>query len=188
MAMDLKHFFYTVIFALTFTTATAQAEIPAGYTKGSITLADASVLTGFIKDNLKKAAAVSFIDNAGKKRTYQGIEINGASIDGTNYICLKGDFFKAITVGKLNFLQKASDASNSASFNGSEASFNGTEGKIGDYFVYNNKELKLLNKRTIASFIDTDLNGCTAAIEKAKSANGDIAKLQEAVEIYNRSK
>ncbi|WP_462219747.1 hypothetical protein, partial [Ferruginibacter sp.] len=63
----------------------------------------------------------------------------------------------------------------------------GTEGKIGDYFIYTDKKLKLLTKKTVASFIDTDLIGCAAAIEKAKAANGDIAKMQEAVEIYNLS-
>jgi len=185
--MNIKQLFYTALLALSLTSVKAQNEIPSGYTKGTITLADGAVLTGYVKDNLKKSAAVSFIDNAGKKKNYEGIDINAATIDATNFICIKGDFFKAISVGKLNFLQKSSDASGKASFNGTEATFNGTEGKIGDYFVYSNRQLKLLNKKNIESFINTDLNGCTAAIEKAKSANGDIAKLQEAVDIYNHA-
>lgn len=185
--MTIKTFF-TALLVVAVSAVYAQSEAPAGYTKGSITLADNSVIKGYVKDNLKKNAAVSFSDNAGKKTTYNGIDINGVTIDETAYICIKGDFFKTITVGKLNFLQKASDASGKASFNGTDAVFSsGTEGKIGDYFVYRDKQLKLLNKKSLDSFIANDLSGCTAAIEKAKSANGDIAKLKEAVEIYNNA-
>ena len=51
--MKLKAIFYSAL--LTFSTAAvkAQTEIPAGYTKGSITLANATVITGYLKDNIK---------------------------------------------------------------------------------------------------------------------------------------
>ena len=186
--MKIKALFSAAVLSLSLFEVQAQSEIPTGYVKGSITLADNSVVQGYVKDNLKRSAAVSFIDNAGKKTNYNGIDINGVTIDAVNFICIKGDFFKTISVGKLNLLQKASDASNKASFNGTEVAFSsGTEGKVGDYFVYRNTELKLLNKKSLESFITNDLSGCTAAIEKAKSANGDIAKLKEAVEIYNNA-
>ena len=186
--MKIKLFLFATILSLSITTIKAQTEAPAGYVKGSITLADNSVVQGYVKDNLKRSAAVSFIDNAGKKTNYNGIDINGATFDAVNFICIKGDFFKTISVGKLNFLQKASDASSKASFNGTEVAFSsGTEGKVGDYFVYRDTQLKLLNKKNLESFINNDLSGCTAAIEKAKSANGDIAKMKEAVEIYNNA-
>ena len=175
--------------ALSFSTAViqAQTEIPAGYTKGSITLADGKIVAGYLKDNIKKSASVSFTDNTGaSKKTYEGSEINGITIDAENFICIKGDFFKTICTGKICFLQKASNAANKASYNGAVAVFNnGTEGKIGDYFVYSGNTLKLLNKKTVDAFITTDLGGCTAAVEKANTINGNIAKLQEAVEIYN---
>jgi hypothetical protein len=186
MIMKTKVLFFAAILSLSITSLKAQTEIPAGYVKGSVTLADNSVVQGYVKDNLKRSAAVSFIDNAGKKTNYNGIDINGATIDAVNFICIKGDFFKTISAGKLTFLQKSSDASNKATFNGTDATFNtGTEGKMGDYFVYRNNELKLLNKKSLESFITNDLSGCTAAIEKAKSANGDIAKMKDAVDIYN---
>ena len=184
--MKIKQLFIGAVLAFSFTAATAQTAIPSGYTKGSIVLADGNTINGYVKDNMKKSASVSFIDEANKAKTYNGIDINGATVNGNTYICLKGDFFRSISTGKLNFLQKASDASNVATYNGTEVMFNnGTAGKVGDYFVYSNKELKLLNKKTVAAFIDNDLAGNTAAIEKAKSANGDIAKLKEAVDIYN---
>ena len=188
--MKIKQLFYAVALVFSFTAVKAQTEVPAGFTKGSITLADGAVISGFVKDNIKKSASVVYVDNAGaNKKTYPGSQVNGATIDATNYICISGDFFKTLSVGKMNFLQKASNASGSVSYNGTEAVFsNGTEGKIGDYFAYADNKLKLLNKKSLESFINTDLAVCAPAVEKAKAINGDIAKLQEAVDIYNKNR
>jgi hypothetical protein len=93
-----------------------------------------------------------------------------------------------ISEGELNFLQKASDASGRPSFNGNDAVFsNGTEGKPDDYFIYNskNKELKLVSKKNLDEVINKTFAGNTAAIDKAKAANGDVAQLKEAVDVYN---
>ena len=186
--MKLKAIFFgALLLSLSTAIVKAQTEIPAGYTKGSITLANGTVVAGYVKDNIKKSASVSFTDNSGAgKKTYEGSEINGITIDAANFICVKGDFFKSICSGKICFLQKASNAANKTSYNGAEPVFNsGTEGKIGDYFVYSGTTLKLLNKKTVDAFISSDLSSCTAAVEKANTINGNIAKLQEAVEIYN---
>lgn len=170
-----------------FLTAKAQNPIPSGYTKATITLTDGSVVSGYVKDNIKKSASVLFTDEAGgNKKIYEGSDINSLKTDAANFICVNGDFFKTISEGKLCFVQKQSNASGKASYNGNEAVFNnGTEGKIGDYFIYAGKKLQLLNKKTVESFIATDLIGCAEAIEKAKTINGDMAKMQQAVEIYN---
>ncbi|MEI9956784.1 MAG: hypothetical protein WDM90_10895 [Ferruginibacter sp.] len=185
--MKIKAILFTLALSLSLIIVHAQTVAPEGYTKATITLADGTAKTGFIKDNIKKSAAVTFVDETGKnKKVYEGSDINALTIDAASFICINGDFFKTISAGKLTFVQKASNASGKASYNGTEAVFNsGTEGKIGDYFVYADKKLKLLNKKTVESFINNDLTGCTAAIEKAKSINGDMAKLQEAVDIYN---
>lgn len=186
--MKLKQFFYAALLALSFTPVLAQNEAPTGFVNGSVTLADGSEVNGFIKANLKKSASVVFIDSKGTKKTYNGNQLNAASINGAGYICLNGDFFKALSAGKMSFLQKASDASGTIFYNGTEAIVNsGTEGKIGDYFAYADNKLKLLNKTTLESFINTDLAVCAPAVEKAKSINGDIAKLQEAVDIFNKN-
>jgi hypothetical protein len=187
--MTLKTAFYSLLFVITATTTNAQSEMPAGFAKGSIILPNNTVLTGYIKDNIRKSAAVVFVDKEGNKKTYEGNAINGLTIDAENFICIGGDFFKTICVGKLNFLQKASNAGGKTAYNGSEAILaSGTEGKPGDYFSYASNNLKLLNKKTIESFISNELNGCVAAVEKAKAVNGDIARLKEAVDIYNSSK
>ena len=184
----------TILTAAAFMFATvavkAQTSIPTDYVKGSISLADGSNLPGFIKDNLKKSASVSFIaDNGTDKKTYDASQINGVKIEATDYICVKGDFFKTLSAGKLNFLQKASNSAGKVSMNGTQpVYYAGTDGKIGDYFAYADNNLKLINKKTVETFINTDLMGCTAAIEKAKTINGDMGKLQEAIDIYNKSK
>jgi hypothetical protein len=185
--MKIKTFLSVVTLSLFAAVATAQTAIPEGYTKATITLDNGTAISGYIKDNIKKSSSVTFIDETGNnKKVYEGRNINNLATAAGNFICVNGDFFKTISAGKLNFVQKQSNSSANASYNGAEAVFNsGTEGKIGDYFIYADKKLKLLNKKTIDAFINTDLIACAEAVEKAKTINGDMAKLQQAVEIYN---
>jgi hypothetical protein len=188
--MKIKTFLSVVIVNLFVVAATAQTAVPEGYTKATITLDNGTLLSGYIKDNIKKSSSVTYIDETGSnKKMYEGRNINSLATTAGNFICVNGDFFKTLSTGKLNFVQKQSNSSSNASYNGTEAVFNsGTEGKIGDYFIYADKKLKLLNKKTIDAFINTDLIACAEAVEKAKIINGDMAKLQEAVEIYNNYK
>jgi hypothetical protein len=172
--------------------ANAQTEAPKGFQKGTITLADNSSLSGFVKDNIRKDASVSFVQQAGdKKKNYSGSELAAAEIEGTKFICINGDFFKVLCQGELCFLQKSSDASAKPSYNGNEAIFSsGTEGKINDYFIYNgkDKQLKLVSKKNVEEIAAASFAGNTAAIDKAKAVNGDLSQLKEAVEVYNRGR
>lgn len=185
--MKIKHFFYAALLTFSFTPALAQ-DVPSGFVKGSITAGDGSVTEGYIKDNIKKSASVVFTDGRGQKKTYTGNQLNAVNVNGAGYICISGDFFRSLSAGKMNFLQKASNASGNLTYNGTEAIISsGTEGKIGDYFIYTGNKLKLVTKKNLDAFISSDLAACTPAAEKAKTINGDIAKLQEAVDIYNRN-
>jgi hypothetical protein len=185
--MKIKTFFYSLLFTALLFNATAQTALPAGYVKASVSLANGTVVNGYIKDNIKKSAAITFIDNDGaNKKVYDGSDIAALKTEAASFICINGDFFKTLCDGKLCFVQKQSNASGKPTYNGTEAIFNsGTEGKIGDYFIYSDKKLKLINKKTVDPFIANDLAGCTAAIEKASAVKKDISKIQEAVEIYN---
>ena len=177
------------IVSLVLSQANAQTEVPKGFKKGTIVLADGSSLPGFIKDNIRNNASVIFISEAGgKKKNYDGSDLNTAEIEGTKFICIKGDFFKVLSEGELNFLQKSSDASSKPTYNGNEAIFSsGTEGKLNDYFIYDSKDqkLKLISKKNVDEVIAASFAGNTAAIDKAKTANGDLSQLKVAVEIYN---
>lgn len=166
----------------------SSAQAPAGFVKGTVTLSNGTVATGYIKESIKKNAAISFADADGSKTAYSGSQINAATVDTVNYMCIKGDFFKTICTGKICFLQKASNAAGKASYNGTEAVFtSGTEGKIGDYFVYSNNQLTHLTKKTVNKFIAEQLVSNNAAVEKAKTVNGDMALLADAVNIYNNN-
>lgn len=170
--------------------ATAQTEAPKGFSKGSVVLADNSTVSGYVKDNIKRDAAV-IVFKEGKEKSYNGSDLVAVEIAGNNFICIKGDFFKTVCSGELSFLQKSSDASSTASFNGTEAMFNnGTEGNPGDYFIYDTriKELKLVSKKNLNEVTTRAFEGYGPAIEKAKTAQTDIAKLKEAVEVYNGRK
>jgi hypothetical protein len=168
---------------------TAVAQAPEGFSKGSITLSSGTVINGFVKNTIKKDASIQFIETAtSKKNIYDGKQLNAVTIDNTNYLCKNGDFFAAICEGKISFLKKASDASTKVSYNGNDAMFNtGTEGKIGDYFILSSNQLKRITKKTVNTFIETDLANCTAAIEKAKAINGDVSALADVVTIFNTS-
>lgn len=185
--MKLSAMFLTLI-CMTAMSNKTNAQAPEGFVKGTVTLSNGTVESGYIKETIKKNAAISFINANGSKQQYDGNQINAASVDTSNYICIKGDFFKTICTGKICFLQKASNASSKASFNGTEAVFiSGTDGKIGDYFAYSNGQLTLLTKKTVNKFILEQLADCTPAAEKARSVNGDIPALADAVAIYNNN-
>jgi hypothetical protein len=178
----------TTVFLIAFAAiAHAQNTIPAGYLKATIVLDNGNGFSGYVKDIIKKASAVIFVDEAGNnKKQYEGSEIKTISIDTLHFICIRGDFFKVLCAGKLNYLQKASNSSEKPSYNGTEAIFaNGTEGKMGDYFIYSDQQLKLLNRKNMDAFISRDLAGCNAAIQQAKASNGDVAKLGGAVNTFN---
>ena len=189
--MNILNTVAATVLSLVFLQVNAQSEAPKGFQKGTIILADNSQLAGFVKDNIRKDASITFIQQAGeKKKNYSGSELAGAEIDGTKFICISGDFFKVLCQGELCFLQKSSDASGKPTYNGNQAIFSsGTEGKINDYFIYNgkDKQLKLVSKKNINEIAATSFAGNTAAIDKAKTVNGDLAQLKEAVEVYNNS-
>ena len=182
--------FSSLALSLVLLQASAQTEAPKGFSKGSLVLADNSTVTGFIKDNIKRDAAVVLLQD-GKEKSYTGTDLSSVEIPAGKFICIKGDFFKVATSGELSFIQKISDASSIATFNGTEPMFNnGTEGNPGDYFIYDNrsKTLKLVSKKNLSEVIARSFDGYTPAVEKARSAQTDITLLKEAVEIYNSRK
>ena len=178
-----------VVLSIVFLQGQSQTETPKGFKKGTIILADSSAVTGNIKDQIRNNASVIFINEAGgKKKNYDGSDLISAEIEGTKYLCIKGDFFRIISYGGLSYLQKSSDASGKPSYNGNEAIFiNGTEGKPGDYFIYDNsnKQLKWISKKNFNEVTAAVFAGNSAAINKAKAVKGDVSLLKEAVEIYN---
>ena len=165
-------------------------EAPKGFQKGSVTLADGSTVSGYVKNNMRSDASIQFSEADGKKKTkYNGADINAVEIEGTKYISIKGDFFKVLCEGELCYLQKSSDASGKAIKVGNETTFlSGTEGSPNDYFLYNNsKQLTLVSKKNLEATVTASFKGNNAAIDKAKTVKEDLSQLKEAVELYNGS-
>jgi hypothetical protein len=185
--MKLK--FNLLLFVAVFTTFNLLAQMPTGFEKGSITLANGTVLSGYVKNNLQKSAQVQFMETEnGKKKTFDGTAVNGVEINGEKYMSINGDFFKTICNGELCYIQKASDAAGKTVYNGSDATvLAGTAGKINDYFIYNSATgtLTAVSVKNINEVAVNNFGTCTAAIEKAKTINGDLLQLKDAVTIYN---
>ena len=178
-----------IALSLTAVSAQAQTGIPQEYTKGTIVLADGSSIAGYLKDNMRKDATVSFYNESDKKKKdYDGSDITSLQLDNSKFICIGGDFFKVVSEGELCFLQKASNASGKVVYNGLENVItSGTEGKPGDYFICNSstKELKKVSKKNVDEVAANSFAGCVAAIEKAKASNGDMTRVKDAVDIFN---
>lgn len=175
-----------LISGFTFLSANAQDESPKGFSTGKIVLADGSTLSGPVKDKIRSNASVVLIDN-NKKKNYDGSDLLSAEIGDQKFLCIRGDFFRVICDGEMKFLQKSSDASGKPMYNGNQAVFtNGTDGKPGDYFVYGkDKQLKLVTRKTLTTVVADSFAGCEEAIASAKQAGDDVAKLGDAVVIYN---
>ena len=178
-----------IFFSLFLIKANAQSDLPNGFKKGSIVTADGNSQSGYVKDNMRNSASIAFIPGTDqKKKNYEAAVLKSLEIDGVKYICIKGDFFKVLCEGDLNFLQKCSDASRKPSYNGTEVIFaSGTEGRLNDYFIYSttDRQLKLISKKNVDEVIASSFAGCREAIDKARNANGDIYQLKDAVMVYN---
>ncbi len=172
--MKIQQILSIFIFSLSFVQLQAQEDIPKGFKKGSITLFDKTVLTGYVKENIRSNASIVFLnEDTKKKKNYDGDGLVSITIDSNHYICIKGDFFKVLCTGSLSLLQKSSDASNKPSYNGSEAIFSsGTIGKPGDYLIFDNtsSQLRLIPKNNLDREVAQNFSSCPDAIDKTKTA------------------
>jgi hypothetical protein len=168
---------------------TYAQDAPQGFEKGRITLADGSSLSGWIKDEMGSKAAVTLLpDGGGKKQRYDAYNLSGVTIGSQQFRCVKGDFFKVLCTGDIDFLQKTSNCAGKMVYNGSEGIYlSGTEGKPGNYFMYTAKTsaLQLVTDKNMAAVVQENFATCAAALNKAKETGNDVAKLKAAVEVYN---
>ncbi len=123
----------------------AQTEVPKGFEKGNITLADGNNLAGYVKDQIRKSASIQFYNpTTGKKQMLDGNNLNAVETNGNRYLCLNGDFYKVLNNTDPMLLQKSSDVTGKSSYNGAETIISkGNEGKIDDQFQYNSNTNEL---------------------------------------------
>jgi len=184
--------FFLLVTSAIYNGLLAQSEIPKGYLSGNVTVLNGSVTKGYIKNNIRYKATISFINpETGKKTEYNGNNLIALEMEGNSFICINGDFFKILSKGPLCLLQKSSDASSIPVYNGSDPVFsNGTDGRPGDYFFYteNTRELNLISEKIYQKIITQKLGSCPAAFNRANASVNDINGLKEAVDFYNKCK
>lgn len=66
----------TMILSLACYITQAQIEIPRGFTKGSIVLADGSNLTGYLKDDISRNASITFLNGTNNKKKGATIQLS----------------------------------------------------------------------------------------------------------------
>jgi hypothetical protein len=168
-----------------------NAQVPAGFQKATITLANNQQVEGAIKDGGIAKGTVQFVAASGSKKNYSAAELNALTVNGESYLALSNDFYKVLVNGKASLLQKQSDNSGKMLFNGSEASVaTTTEGKIGEWYLLNaaTGDLHLLGKKNFDTVLGTALTDCPAFLADLKAKTFAYEQLTQAVTKYNQCK
>ena len=169
----------------------AFSQVPAGFQKASITLANNQQLEGAIKEGGIAKGTVQFVAANGTKKNYSAAELNAITVNGENFLALSNDFYKVQVNGKASLLQKQSDNSGKMLFNGSEATVaSTTEGKIGEWYLLNaaTGDLHLLGKKNFDTVLGTALADCPALLAEIKAKQISYDQLAQAVTKYNQCK
>lgn len=168
-----------------------NAQVPAGFQKATITLANNQQVEGAIKDGGIAKGTVQFVAASGSKKNYTAAELNALTVNGESYLALSNDFYKVLVNGKASLLQKQSDNSGKMLFNGSEASIaSTTEGKIGEWYLLNaaTGDLHLLGKKNFDTVLGNALTDCPAFLADLKAKTFGYDQLTQAVIKYNQCK
>ncbi|HUR64744.1 MAG TPA: hypothetical protein VMZ03_00205 [Chitinophagaceae bacterium] len=165
---------------LQFTVANAQPipEKNNDVTSGQLTLPDNSVITGTLKDNIRKKGEVTVI-NDGKKTRYKADQLTSVQIGAVTYITNDNTFYEVIWQGKtISLLRKASTPS-AIQYNGTEAIVAaGGEGDVDDYFIKRSGEASFqwLTKKNVKEVLGKFCSSCKTAIDDTKFGEDAIRK------------
>lgn len=167
-----------------------NAQVPAGFQKASITLANNQQVEGTIKEGGLAKGTIQFVSASGAKKNYSAAELNALTVNGENYLALSNDFYKVLVNGKASLLQKQSDNSGKMIFNGTEATIaTTTEGKIGEwYLLSSNGDLHLLGKKNFDAVLASSLADCPALLSDLKAKQISYEQLAQAIGKYNSCK
>ena len=167
--------YFTLMFTMGLGTVMAQA--PAGYQKGSITLASNEKIAGSIKDLQASKGSIVFMSVSGAKKTYSAAELIEFSVSADNFLSYANDFYKKIVSGsKANLYQKISDNSGKLIYNGSEAiTATTTDGKVGDWYLQLKSDdgLVLVTKKNFEVVITNSFATCAVVIDEVKAKQLD---------------
>ena len=192
----MKQFLFSVLLpAVSFIPPSEKtfAQSLAGYKTGYVITADGRRKDGFIKENFKSKASITFQSTEGRKTFYTGDNIKEVGVEGTVYISYLSDFFKVVKNGtKMSLYQKASDASGNVIYNGSQAvGINpGTEGSVNDHFIKipGSDKMILITKKNFEQVVLTNCTDCPALLESVKTNKVNYEEIGKVVQLYNECK
>lgn len=161
----------------------AQQPMPANNKdglNGKLVLHDNSVITGVVKDNIRKKGEVVLLRD-GKKTKYAASEVASVQIGEAQFITGNGTFYEVIWEGKtLSLVRKASEPSG-LQYNGTEPMVISSEGNIGDFLVKKTGEptLYLLTKKNQQEVLGKLCGTCAAGIDETKFDAESVRKIVE---------
>ena len=158
----------------------AAEKDPEGYVSGQVLLPNNSIVTGNVKDNIRKKGEVTIMSD-GKKLKYKAGDIMGVRIGSSNYVISNYTFYEIIFEGSsITLLRKANEPSG-IQYNGTEpVAIAGSEGNVDDYFIKKTNEtaLQLLSKKNIKEILEKFCSTCSSAIDATKF---DIENIKKAI-------
>lgn len=156
----------------------SPTTIPEGFTTGEVTLADNTVVTGAIKDNIRKKGEVVLLTGT-KKTKYKAGDINGARIGKSHYIAQNYTFYEVLLQGNsVTLLRKANEPSG-VQTNGPDAVIVNSEGSIDDLFIKKIGEtsLQILTKKNVKDVLGKLCGDCASSVEPGKFDAESVKKL-----------
>ncbi|MDP4264115.1 MAG: hypothetical protein Q8941_16425 [Bacteroidota bacterium] len=167
-----------IAFALLLHTATVYAQpSPSADPTGQVVLPDNTIVSGNIKDNIRKKGEVIVL-NGEQKTKYKAGDISSVQIGSLQYISLNYTFYEVIFAGKnLTLLRKANEPAG-IQYNGSDAVPINSEGNIDDLFIKKNSDasLQLITKKNIKEVLGSVCSSCAATVDAAKFDAGSVKK------------
>lgn len=177
-----------LIFLLQITVINAQSATDketADFVSGQVVLPDNSIITGTLKDNIRKKGEVTLLVD-GKKTRFKAGDITSVKIGNSNYVTNNYTFYEIIWQGSLITLLRKANEPSGVQYNGTEpVAISGTEGKIDDYFVTktNQSSFHLLTNKNIKDVLGKLCSSCAATTD-IKSF--DITTIKNAVEVCDK--
>jgi len=150
------------------------------FISGQIVLPDNSIVSGSLKENIRKKGEVIVL-NGEKKTKYKAGDISSVNIGNARFLIYNYTFYEVISEGRnITLLRKANEPSG-VQYNGSDAIVISSEGDIDDLFIRKTGDasLQLLTKKNLKEVLGKICSTCVAAIDNSKF---DAESVKKAVE------
>jgi hypothetical protein len=139
-------------------------------TTGQVTLPDNSVITGTVKDNIRKKGEITILQD-GKKTKYRADQVSSVQIGGATYISSGNTFYELIWQGKTIGLYRKANQSSGIQYNGTEpVMVSASEGDVDDHFIKETRgsSFQLLTKKNVKEVLGKYCSSCKLPVDETK--------------------